>query len=1707
MKKTVNKLFCVLLSAVMLLTLLPAFTALAGTAPSYAVGDHIEFGSYPQTRVEETGELAAAADAAQWRSYGYYSGGDWWCDGQMTPGDWMRFADFFCGGEKYRAVIFTQYRPYETGETPYTTESSNAQYKNGYTSGTVYYFRYEPLNWRVLDPETHLVMCESIVDAQAFQNVLWEKYISYLEREYYKDGAFTVYANDYEASSIRFWLNHDFYYTAFTGTQRAKIMTTQLDYGEPEYLSEQIGAYSETDDRIFLLSYAEVTNTDYGFTLSDSYCYPPRLALSTDYAKCQALNVYVGDNLDGYSEFYLRTPGGTHLALTSEAFCPTRDGYESRRVSSLKGVRPACRLSSMVPDGGVSEELFSAHEHDPANPVEENFVEPTCTEIGSMDQVTYCAICGDEISRETFVLDRYWHDYVLASSYAPSCASSGLNEYVCSRCGDVYTEDIPQIPHDFRTISAVEATCTEEGCTEYTVCNICAIWGVAPQAIPALGHAWGEWFTVTPATAEAEGLEKRVCGRNASHVETRAIPALTDEDIVASGYCGGEGDGTNLRWNLTRAGVLTISGAGLMHDGECFDDTVKANTVSVVIEPGATNVGSHAFMDFSSLSSVSLPDTLVTIDDHAFARCALLADVTIPVGVASLGDMAFYMCESLTEIVIPDSVTRMDNSAFCLCKGLTSVTVPGGIRELATTVFSGCSALESVMIEDGVEKIGRSAFSYCTSLSEITIPQSVTEIGISAFAYCSALSGIALPDGITQIAGSAFYYCMELTSVEIPDAVTSIGSFAFFKCDRLGSVRVPQNVTEIGGQAFSHCGSLTEIALPAGLESVGAQAFDCCGELIYVFFAGSEAQWAQIAVEAGNEQLLDAFIHYNATGHTAGNSVVENMVLPTCTEGGVSDVVSYCVVCGKELEREQWTNGAFGHLWGEWTVLTPPTADGEGLMERRCLRDGTHVETAAIPAGEFGEHELLRGYCGGEGDGKNLIWTLTDDDKIIICGTGRMRDYGNYTDLQGDHDYLWSNGQTYEQVRGPQVPWPRNSDYEERYLASLGIATEADYIMAIVNGELSLPVLYDLMAGEYEGHPYTVVVEEGVTHVGANAFAETRVTALELPSTLEWIGMYAFANLRCDTLVLPEGVRFVDPCAFIGGSYTSVTIPSTVEVVGQQAIENWGADSDLREITVLCPDDRLNSVLSGILPVAYPSGLPMFSYEDYSAIKEIEDLSSDYFFLYGIDSSVSEEIEMIAAGYQLDLTDEQKQNVRNLLVDSCLFELRHDYGADVGTPEEGMAFICGRVNELIGASFTADELFAFAPDCNFNSLSSGDLFLTPAADAVYAARFGCGFSETFFKFNSGHSIKALKYEDTPFVLPQWLTLRGHCGSQLQSDYEDLVTFEAVEHDLALGEVTAEPICTTPGERSVTCPVCGETFTEEIPALGGHSFTSTVTTPPTCTEPGVRTYECERCHETYTEEEPASGHGLLGYNVSSAPSTCVVRGYSMTVCIACGEITDYEVYNIDPDNHNWGEWTLVTPPTYLSEGLEQRVCGWCGETQTHVLPALIPEVTIGDPDTGIELQLQQGVLPENTVFEVDEEFDGTYFMLLNREVGNVGSTLYNITPTSDGQKVQPDGYVLVRLPIPAGYNPDTLCIYYISTETSSTERMDCYIEDGYICFQTTHFSVYAIVDTSAVTQTQEDPAPGGQSGNKLSFFARLTEFFRKIADWFKKLFTK
>ena len=222
----------------------------------------VEFGSYPQTEVKDEDLTAALnAQALDWKSYGYYSGTDGIENGQMAASDYMQYCDVTQGGQKYRGVRFSLYRPEQTGEMAETDENisdqynsiSNShnipeQYHNGYRTDTTYWFRYEPLQWRVLDLSTGLAMCETVIDSQPYNNYsLDEKGISY------GDAGKTYYANNYAESSMRQWLNNDFYNTAFTNAQKSKIVETTIDNSayDPSY---SVYDSASTTDKVFLLS-------------------------------------------------------------------------------------------------------------------------------------------------------------------------------------------------------------------------------------------------------------------------------------------------------------------------------------------------------------------------------------------------------------------------------------------------------------------------------------------------------------------------------------------------------------------------------------------------------------------------------------------------------------------------------------------------------------------------------------------------------------------------------------------------------------------------------------------------------------------------------------------------------------------------------------------------------------------------------------------------------------------------------------------------------------------------------------------------------------------------------------------------------------------------------------------------------------------------------------------------------------------------------------------------------------------------------------------------------------------------------------------------------------------------------------------------------------------------------------------------------------
>ena len=314
------------------------FNGSKAEAAGYSVGDIITFGSYPQSEVKDSSTLEKLNAASKnWVSYRYYSGnGDF---GSMQPGDWMKYADITLGGEKYRAVRFTQYRPYYT-EYPSASDNSY-QDNNSYTVNNIYYFKYEPLKWQVLDPKTGLVLSKSIIDSQAYSNTIDSDSSEY---KYYSDAAQTKYANNYAESSIRKWLNEDFYNTAFTSAQKQNILPTTLD--NSAYSSD----YSEYDsasttDNIFLLSYSEAQNASYGFT-NNYKSTETRKAMGTDYAKAQGLWVYSSNKC---SFWRLRSAGGYSYSACSVDY----DGNVGDHIyfyNTYGGVRPALRLSNLASD-------------------------------------------------------------------------------------------------------------------------------------------------------------------------------------------------------------------------------------------------------------------------------------------------------------------------------------------------------------------------------------------------------------------------------------------------------------------------------------------------------------------------------------------------------------------------------------------------------------------------------------------------------------------------------------------------------------------------------------------------------------------------------------------------------------------------------------------------------------------------------------------------------------------------------------------------------------------------------------------------------------------------------------------------------------------------------------------------------------------------------------------------------------------------------------------------------------------------------------------------------------------------------------------------------------------------------------------------------------------------------------------------------------
>ena len=157
----------------------------------------------------------------------------------------------------------------------------------------------------------------------------------------------------------------------------------------------------------------------------------------------------------------------------------------------------------------------------------------------------------------------------------------------------------------------------------------------------------------------------------------------------------------------------------------------------------------------------------------------------------------FSNCSGLTSLTIPNSVTSIESGTFSWCSGLTSVTIPNSVTYIGSQAFLGCSGLTSVTIPNSVTSIVSETFFGCYSLTSLSIPNSVTTIENSAFADCSGLTSVTIPNSVTYI-GSQAFYCQNLMTVksQITEPFNCNNAFSS-ETQRKGTLYVPAGTKEL----------------------------------------------------------------------------------------------------------------------------------------------------------------------------------------------------------------------------------------------------------------------------------------------------------------------------------------------------------------------------------------------------------------------------------------------------------------------------------------------------------------------------------------------------------------------------------------------------------------------------------------------------------------------------------------------------------------------------------------------------------------------------------------------------------------------------------------------------------------------------------------------------------------------------------------------
>ena len=492
-------------------------------------------------------------------------------------------------------------------------------------------------------------------------------------------------------------------------------------------------------------------------------------------------------------------------------------------------------------------------------------------------------------------------------------------------------------------------------------------------------------------------------------------------------------------------------------------------------------------------------------------------NVTIPstlgnATVATIAGNSFTGNNTITAVTIPATVTIIggsgsydDNGAFAGCKNLKNVTIVPG---------SGLNA-----------GINREAFKNCVSLQSVEIPGNYAYIGDSAFEGCTMLSSLiynkSSSDSANQSVNSyAFLGCSMLKTVSLPTTLNSIG-YRSFEGTAIKNLVIPEGVKIVATGAFANCNSLLSVSLPSTITELHSSGsyddygvFVNCKNLQTVTFAPNEDTDAYIGREAFKNCLSLQSVDIPGNYSSIGDSAFEG-----CTK------LSSLKYNKSSNDYANQSIGSYAFLGCSMlkTVSLPTTLNSIGYRSF----EGTAIKNLVIPEGVKIVATGAFANCG------SLLSVLLPSTITELQSSGSYDDYGVFVNCKNLQTVTFTPNEDTDAYIGREA--------FKNCLSLQSVDIPGNYSSI---GDSAFEGCTKLSSFKYNNSGKIYSNQS----IGGYAFyACNTLETVDLPTTLNAIGAFAFHGTAIKNLIIPEGVNSVGTGAFMNcGSLISVSIPSTV---------------------------------------------------------------------------------------------------------------------------------------------------------------------------------------------------------------------------------------------------------------------------------------------------------------------------------------------------------------------------------------------------------------------------------------------------------------------------------------------------------------------------------------------------------------------------------